>query len=145
MKKLILAIAAVAAASSAYAAAPGAASSKFYDQIRAHVQAVRNDTNIEAGNKSEVAIAKAFSVSLDDATLFLSKQANGDIWRIHTNGKYNGKVTKEGDIAVYTKFFDAVKGEAKEADLNEPNADGEVFNWNVTAVDEHSIVVCRHD
>jgi hypothetical protein len=121
------------------------ATNKFYDQVRAAVQAIRTDASVEAGNKSEVAIAKIFSISLDDATIFLSKQPNGDILRIHTNTKYNGKVTKPEDIAVYEKFFEAVKGDSKEADLELPNADGEMFRWNVTELDENSIVVCRHD
>jgi hypothetical protein len=63
---------------------------------------------------------------------------------IHSNQKYNGKVTKEGDITLYNRLFDAVKGETKDASITAANADGEEFTWKVTELDDSRIVVCRH-
>ena len=138
MKKLVLTMPSLAVISAAHA------DGNFYQEIRTKIQSIRDDANIDASNKGEVAIATAFSVSLDDAILYLSKQKDGSILRIHTNTKYNGKVTKEGDIALYNKLFESIKGDTKEATLAEPNADGETFTWDVTEVDDNSIVVCRH-
>lgn len=138
MKKLVLAIASFAVISNAYA------DGRFYEEVSRVVNEVRNDANIDAANKSDVVISKVFgAISLDDAILYLLKQGN-DIFRIHSNAKYNGKVTKEADIAVYNKLFDAVKGDVKDTSVTAANGDGEEFTWKVTELDDNRIVVCRH-
>ncbi|MES2608490.1 MAG: hypothetical protein V4544_07175 [Pseudomonadota bacterium] len=133
-----MAIASLAAISTAHA------DGRFFDEVRKKVQEIRADGAIEAPNKSDVAIASIFSISLDDAILYLLKQADGSITRIHSNPKYNGKVTKEGDITLYNSLFEAVKGESKEASVPAKNADGEDFIWDVTELDDSRIVVSRH-
>ena len=140
MKKLVLAIASLAAISTAQASE----SKRFYDEVSKVVKEVRADTSIVDANKSDIVISKIFGViSLDDAVLYLLKQGS-DIYRIHSNQKYNGKVTKEGDIALYNRLFESVKGETKEASITAVNGDGEEFTWKATELDDSRIVVCRH-
>ncbi|MES2253278.1 MAG: hypothetical protein V4482_06315 [Pseudomonadota bacterium] len=121
-------------------------SKKFYDQVRARVQAVRNNSQISAENKGEEAMIAALSVSLDDAILYLSKRSGGKIMRMHSNPRYSGEVRNKKDIELYKRLFAAIDGEDnKEATIEAQNSQSEMFKWDITEVDDNSIVVCRHD
>jgi hypothetical protein len=140
MKKVLFAVGLVSLVSSDVFA-----DGKFYDEVRNAVIAVRTDKTVDAGNKAEVSISKAFAVPLDDQIIFLSRQTDGSIYIVHSNSHHNGQVKNDKEIKLYNQFFDAIKSDTKEATVEAANVDGEKFTWEVTEVDDNSIVVCRHN